>query len=107
MNKGKEFEEIAARYLESLGYKLIKRNFHCRGGEIDIIALDGNVLVFVEVKGGKSKGFGDPAERIDNRKLLRMLRCMKEFLADNPLEDYRIEVIIVRDKSIEHFPISL
>ncbi len=107
MSKGKEFEEIAARYLESLGYKLIKRNYHCRGGEIDIIALDGNTLVFVEVKGGKSKDFGDPAERIDNKKLLRMLRCMKEFLADNPSEDYRIEVIIVRDKSIEHFPISL
>lgn len=107
MRKGKEFEEIAASYLESLGYQVIKRNYHCRGGEIDIIALDGNTLVFVEVKGGESKVFGDPVERIDNRKLLRMLRCIEEFLAKHPSEDYRIEVIILRNKSIEHFPISL
>jgi putative endonuclease len=51
LEKGKGFEDIACEYLTSLGYRILHRNFYCRGGEIDIIALDGDVLVFVEVKG--------------------------------------------------------
>ncbi len=47
---GREGEDRAASYLEQKGYRIIDRNFRIRGGEIDIIALDGETLVFVEVK---------------------------------------------------------
>lgn len=102
MRKGVEFEELAVKYLESLGYKVIGRNFHCRRGEIDIIALDGKTLVFVEVKGGKSKDFGDPAERVSRRKLERMLACIEYYLSMHPTEDYRIDVVVVRGRAVEH-----
>ncbi|MCS7307915.1 MAG: YraN family protein [Aquificaceae bacterium] len=102
MRKGAEFEELAVKYLQDLGYKILHRNYHCRFGEIDIIALDGNVLVFVEVKGGRSKEYGDPAERIDERKMRRILLCVEDFLQKHPAEAYRIEVVLVRSKRVEH-----
>ena len=100
--KGKEFEELAVSYLTSLGYRIVERNYHCQGGEIDIIAYDGKTLVFVEVKGGNSKAFGDPAERIDKRKLTRMLRCIDKYLSLHPAEDIRIDALIVRGEEMEH-----
>ncbi|MFN3870502.1 MAG: YraN family protein [Aquificaceae bacterium] len=107
MRKGAEFEDRAVEYLRSLGYRIIKKNYHCREGEIDIIAQKDNTVIFVEVKGGKSKSFGDPVERIDYRKLRRIIRCMEEYLCKNPAEDYRLEVVLVRGRDIEHFPVSL
>ena len=47
---GTFYEEMAARYLESKGYKILDRNYHCRAAELDLIALDGECLCFVEVK---------------------------------------------------------
>jgi len=102
LRKGAEFEELALRYLESVGYKVIAKNFHCRWGEIDLIALDGGTVVFVEVKGGKSKEFGDPAERVDKKKLTRMLACIERYLSIHPTEDYRIDVVVVRGNLVEH-----
>ncbi|MEN3029049.1 MAG: YraN family protein [Aquificaceae bacterium] len=102
MRKGAEFEGLAVQYLQSLGYSILYRNYHCRRGEIDIVALDGEVLVFVEVKGGRSKVFGDPAERLSREKLQRVLACVEEFLEKHPAESYRLEVVVVRGKEVEH-----
>lgn len=102
MRKGAEFEDLAVEYLKSLGYKILHKNYHCRFGEIDIVAQSGNTLVFVEVKGGRSKALGDPAERVDKRKMERLLRCIEEYLYKHPAENYRLEVVIIRDKEVEH-----
>ncbi len=102
MRKGVKFEELAVKYLEGIGYKVIHKNYHCRVGEIDIIALDGNTVVFVEVKGGKTTYFGDPAERVDRKKIERLLRCIEHYLCKYPAEEYRLDVIVVRDREIEH-----
>ncbi|WPM32033.1 YraN family protein [Hydrogenobacter sp. T-2] len=102
MRKGAEFEELAVKYLEGIGYKVIHRNYHCRVGEIDIIALDGDTVVFVEVKGGKTTDFGDPAERVDRKKMERLLRCIEHYLHKYPSEDYRLDVIVIRNGEIEH-----
>ncbi|MBI2022648.1 YraN family protein [Candidatus Daviesbacteria bacterium] len=65
-NKG---EDLACQYLQNLGYKILKRNFLIRGGEIDIVARDADVLVFVEVKARYSHEYGLPIESITHWKL--------------------------------------
>lgn len=100
MKKGKGFEDIACEYLTSLGYRILHRNFCCRGGEIDIIALDGDVLVFVEVKGTTTKL--NPAERINYKKLQRIYKCAEEFLLKTPAQECRVDAILVEGGRIVH-----
>ena len=61
---GTAYEERAAEHLRDLGYRILERNFRCRLGEIDLIAEEAGVLVFVEVKYRKSSQFGNPAEAV-------------------------------------------
>jgi len=61
---GKKAEEAAALYLRNQGYKIIERNFRCSFGEMDIIAEDGDVLVFVEVRSRRSSAYGLPQETV-------------------------------------------
>jgi putative endonuclease len=102
--KGEEFENKAVEYLMGLGWRVLERNYRCRGGEIDIVAMDGRELVFVEVKGGKTASFGDPLERFTRLKLLRILRCGRKFLHERHIRArYRVDLLVVRGGSIEHF----
>lgn len=75
--KGKYGEDLACRYLLKLGYKIIERNFRIRGGEIDIIALDGNCTVYVEVKARTTYQFGLPEEGVTLRKIKFLERSAK------------------------------
>lgn len=80
MNKtalGKYGEELASVYLKKVGYKIIERNFRIRGGEIDIIALEGKTLVYVEVKTRTTKQFGEPEEAVTWWKLKFLERAAK------------------------------
>jgi len=61
---GRRGEELAAEYLESLGMLIVERNWRCREGEIDIVALDGDALVIAEVKTRRSLAF---ASRLNRR----------------------------------------
>ncbi len=67
MNKrliGSDYEARAASHLEALGYEIIEKNYRDQHGEIDLIAKDGNYLVFIEVKYRKNGKMGDPAEAV-------------------------------------------
>lgn len=66
---GKNAEQLACNYLKSLGYKIISQNFTIRGGEIDIICKDKEILVFIEVKARFSHEYGLPEESITPWKL--------------------------------------
>jgi len=57
---GKQSESLAVRYLEKNGYVILERNYRIREGEIDIIAKDGDTIVFIEVKARRSGKFGNP-----------------------------------------------
>jgi putative endonuclease len=70
--KGKLGEELAVQELEKKGYQILERNFSTRFGEIDIIAKDGEVVVFVEVKAKTGILMGTPEEMIDASKLKRV-----------------------------------
>lgn len=74
---GKSGEDLASNFLQKKGYKIIERNFTIRGGEIDIVAIDGDALVFVEVKTRSSHQFGLPAESINYYKIKFLQRAAK------------------------------
>ena len=67
---GRQGEDVAACYLEKSGYTLLQRNYTCRLGEIDIVALDRDVLVFVEVRSRRSEDYGLAQESVTERKKL-------------------------------------
>ena len=71
---GKAAEEKAAVYLRSRGYKILERGWSAPMGEIDIIALDGEALVFVEVRARSGTGFGTPAETVGRAKRARIIK---------------------------------
>lgn len=72
---GTFYEQIAGRYLESIGYKILQFNYRCKVGEIDIIARDGNYLVFCEVKYRSDNSKGMPSEAVDYRKQKVLSKC--------------------------------
>ena len=77
---GRRGEEYAARYLKERGYRIVKRNFRAKVGEIDIVAVDGDELVFVEVRYRSSAGHGTAAETVNPRKRRRLVRAASLFL---------------------------
>lgn len=80
---GDEGERAAARYLQQQGYRILKRQFRNRYGEIDIIALDDRQIVFVEVKTRRRTDTGQPFEAVDRHKQHRIARTALAWLKDN------------------------
>lgn len=78
---GGRFEETACRYLTENGLKILKRNFCIRQGEIDIVAKDGNTLVFVEVKYRKDTSAGLPQEAVTLKKQKQISRVAVFYLS--------------------------
>ena len=72
---GAGYEHIAGAFLEREGFRILEYNFRCRTGEIDIIAREGDILVFAEVKYRKTKKRGGPFEAVDGRKQYVICRC--------------------------------
>lgn len=109
MNKdhelGKLGEEIIANYITRLGYKILDRNFECKQGEIDIIALDNKELVFIEVKTRTGINYGEASEAITKYKKRHLLNSIKYYLYKRNLEDefVRIDVaeVYVEGKNIK------
>ncbi len=102
--RGHNYEDLAVQYLTRKGYRIIERNFHCGIGEIDVIAHDGDVLVFVEVKGSVNEEFGHPAERLTPKKLNRILECAYRFMEERGWDTpFRVDLIVVLGNSLEHY----
>lgn len=77
---GRRAEEAAALFLQERGLRPFRRNYRCRGGEIDLIMRDGAVLVFVEVRYRRDRRFGGAATSIDGRKQARLIHAARYFL---------------------------
>jgi putative endonuclease len=80
---GQAWEDAAGRALVSEGYRILQRNFRSRVGEIDFVAMDGDVLCFVEVKGRRGSGFGMPEEAVTPEKQRRIFRAAQWYLTGN------------------------
>ena len=83
---GTRQESRAAEYLESLGYHILVRNFRCRFGEIDLIAWDGDILCFVEVKTRTNLQMGLPREYVTPAKQRRIKKTALFYLAAHDLD---------------------
>jgi len=105
--RGKVYEDQAASYFLDRGYRIVARNFSYRYGEIDIIALKNKILHFIEVKGGKET-FGDPAFRVNSKKLRKIMKTGNYFIATHrelEFEEVQIDVIsITNDGVINYYP---
>lgn len=105
---GKEGELIAERYLRKKGYRLVERNYRSPVGELDLIALDRRVIVFVEVKTRSDDRFGVPLESVHRRKQQKMIRTALFFLSQHRLHhrEARFDVIGIsfagREPMLEH-----
>lgn len=95
MKFGKLGEDLACKYLQNNGYKILERNFEAKQGEIDIIAMEQNELVFIEVKTRTNTNYGKPIEAVDNRKQKHLIKTVEYYLYARKLENefVRIDVI--------------
>ncbi len=94
---GKYCEDEAVRFLKKRGYKILERNYRSRFGEIDVIAKDGNSLVFVEIKSRASPLFGPPQLRVTKKKRENIIKTALSYLKINSMIDAecRIDVVSV------------
>ena len=99
---GTEYETLACEYLTRHGYQILCRNFRCRQGEIDIIARDGEYLVFCEVKYRNGSSGGHPLEAVDVKKQRTIARCAGIYLINHGLSEVpcRFDVIGIMNDEI-------
>ncbi len=110
---GSQKEQTAAAYLEKKGYRILAANYRCPAGEIDLIAMDQETVVFVEVKYRCGNAAGEPEESVTARKQRTISRCALFFISrykwaiDAP---FRFDVVAVTPRGIRHiidaFPFS-
>jgi len=94
---GKIGEDLARQRLKDLGYRIIKVNYTCALGEIDLIARDGDVLVFVEIKTRKKKSLGLAKEAVTKKKQVKLSKVALAYMKYNNLwgSKARFDVVAV------------
>jgi putative endonuclease len=94
---GKQAETLAAQYLARQGLRVIAQNFHCRGGEIDLVCRDGKVLVFVEVRLRRNASYGGAAASITATKQARIILAARHYLSAHSAteSDCRFDCILL------------
>ena len=105
MTKGRTGEEAAAFLLEEKGMQILSRNFHSRKGEVDIIALEGETIIFVEVKTWSSYGIDALEQALDAKKQRKIIETSKYFLSLHREYRYmavRFDVIFISPTGITH-----
>ena len=108
---GHRGEILAERFLKKLRYKILARGNRNKLGELDLVALDGKTIVFVEVKTRKSTDKGHPPDAVDERKQIKLTRLALAFLKRHRLLDHssRFDVIAItwpdggKEPTVEHF----
>jgi putative endonuclease len=104
-------ESVAARHLAGLGFRIVEANVRCRLGEIDLVALDRGVVVFVEVKSNRGRRYGAPEEMVTLFKQRRLTRLARWYLQrrDWLARPARFDVVAVDwgpdgAATVRHFP---
>lgn len=92
---GRAGEEEAERELKRLGYRVMEKNYRCRFGEIDLIARDGNTLVFVEVKTRANSNFGTPQCGVDFKKQRHITMASSCYMTEKGIDDIDVRFDVV------------
>ena len=100
INVGRIGERIARHHLQGKGYRVVDANYQCRWGEVDLIALDGPVWVFVEVRARRSAAYGSPEESVTPAKARRLTLTAQDFLGRRVVAsanlEWRIDLVAIR-----------
>lgn len=98
---GKKGESIAIDYLRRQGYTILGKNFRFDRAEIDVIAKDKDILVFVEVKTRRSGSLGDPEDAVTMRKRSQLIKAAQGYLYQSSLSDVecRFDVISIKESN--------
>lgn len=100
---GSTQEEKAEQFLKEQNYYIIERNFYCRSGEIDIIAKDGEYLVFIEVKYRSSADKGTPEEAVHARKIRSIVHTARFYMLRHGIPEdtpCRFDVVVIFQEEI-------
>ncbi len=98
-------ESRAADFLQQQGLTLLGKNFRTAAGEIDLIAQDGDELVFVEVKTRSSADFGYPEEAVTETKIEHLLEVSESYLLEHlEVQSWRLDVVAIQGKPGEDAP---
>lgn len=107
MNLGAEGEQMALKFIEAKGFKLVGKNFRFQRAEVDIIVEDesNQLLVFIEVKTRRNRKFGEPEESVTQRKIDQICKSAEGFLMKNPEYDnytrrFDVIAIMIQGKSV-------
>ncbi len=100
---GQRAEDVAVRTLEQHGLTVLARNFHCRGGEIDVVCREGKVLVFVEVRLRRNADFGGAGASITASKQQRIILAARQYLATQVKgePDCRFDCVLIDGNKLE------
>ena len=101
MRPGEPGEEAACAFLRRQGFEVLERNFRCRSGEVDVIARDGDTVVFVEVKERHGDSHGEGHESVTPGKRRRVVRAARLYAASRGLSESPLRFDVV---SIDHGP---
>jgi len=102
---GLKAERAAEEFLKARGYAILDRNFRTRFGEIDLVARDGDMVVFVEVRFRSRDDFGSAQETVGREKQHRIVRTAQAYAQSRGLDAaLRFDVVAVSPRGCEHFP---
>jgi len=93
--RGRDGEEAACQYLESLGFRILARNWRCRTGEVDVVARDAGVTVFVEVKDRADASRGEGYEAVTRSKRRRIVVAARLYAASHGLTEQPLRFDVV------------
>lgn len=101
---GAAAEDRAAEYLIEQGYTIVTRRWSCRGGELDIVALDGDTIVYVEIK-ARSGRWSSPEEAVNEAKIANFLTAVERYAIEHGQMDRatRYDVIAIDDQGLRHY----
>ena len=106
IERGKRFEQLAARFYSEHGFEILERNWRKGHKEIDLIVRKDDLVAFVEVKSSLTTNFGHPVERVDRKKIENLTQCAREYISAANLTgvDFRFDVVTFQNGRLEHFP---
>jgi putative endonuclease len=104
LDLGRLGEDLALKKIKSLGYKCVARNYRCPLGEVDLIARDGDALVFIEIKTRKGRSIGYAKESVNKRKRRQLSKVALAYMKSHNVEDTksRFDVVAVHIREGMH-----